>query len=218
MPKANPIDPVQNAYEKKMVFADHMKRYKQAMRAGCYLEALMIDYAAMEDRLRYLLFYLGMLQSPASGAISSRQSATSYKRILDRYMQSGDRNIRHIAGKRNLVRCIFLLAAENKPDQNDAVQTVLCASLSDENRISEALGLLKEIEAWCDYRNAVVHGLMDKSVISLDVHLAEQAELGNKLFRRLDNIVGWVDRKNISRKIGIEISKNRQKNACNYFL
>ena len=41
---------------------------------------------------------------------------------------------------------------------------------------------------------------------------AEQAELGNKLFRRLDNIVGWVDRKHISRKIGIEISRNRQKN------
>ena len=212
MPRANQIDPVQNGFEKRMVFVDHMKRYKQAMRAGCYLEALMIDYAALEDRLRYLLFYLGMLQSPASGSIGSRQSAASYKKILDRYMLSGDRNIRHIAGKRNLVRCIFLLAAENKPDQNDAVQIVLCASLSDESRVSEALNLLKEIEAWCDYRNAVVHGLMDKSVVSLDAHLAEQAELGNKMFRRLDNVVGWVDRKHISRKIGIEISKNKEKN------
>ncbi len=108
-------------------------------------------------------------------------------------MQKGDKSIRHIAGKRNLIRCVFLLVAENKPDQNDVVQTVLCAS-------------------WCDYRNAVVHDLMDKSIISLDVHLAEQAELGNKLFRRLDSIVGWVDRKHISRKIGIEISRNRQKN------
>ena len=53
---------------------------------------------------------------------------------------------------------------------------------------------------------------MDESVVSLDAHLAEQAELGNKLFRRLDNIVSWVDRKHISRKIGIEISRNRQKN------
>ena len=127
-------------------------------------------------------------------------------------MQKGDRSIRHIAGKRNLIRCIFLLAAENKPDQDDVVQTVLCASLSDAVRVREVLDLMKEIEAWCDYRNAVVHDLMDKSVVSLDAHLAEQAELGNKLFRRLDNIVGWVDRKHISRKIGIEISRNRQKN------
>ena len=212
MPNKNLIDPVQDKSEKRLVFINHMKRYKQAMRASCYLEALMIDYACLEDRLRYLLFYLGMLQSPASGAISSKRSAESYKRILDRYMQTGDRSIRHIAGKRNLVRCIFQLVAENNPDQNDAVQTVLCASLSDENRVSEVLNLLKEIETWCDYRNAVVHGLMDKSVVSLDSHLAEQAELGNKLFRRLDNIVGWVDRKQISRKIGIEISKNRKKN------
>ena len=127
-------------------------------------------------------------------------------------MQKGDRSIRHIAGKRNLIRCIFLLVAENKPDQDDEVQTVLCASLSDAVRVREVLDLMTEIEAWCDYRNAVVHDLMDKSVVSLDAHLAEQAELGNKLFRSLDNIVGWVDRKHISRKIGIEISRNRQKN------
>ena len=105
-------------------------------------------------------------------------------------MQKGDRSIRHIAGKRNLTRCIFLLVAENKPDQDDVVQTVLCASLSDEGRVSEALDLLKSIEAWCDYRNAVVHDLMDKSVVSLDAHIAEQAELGYKLFRRLDNMIG----------------------------
>lgn len=212
MPKVSLIDPVQDRFEKRKVFNDHMKRYGQAMKAGCYLEALMIDYACLEDRLRYLLFYLGMLQSPSSGSIGSRRTAASYKRILDRYMQKGDRSIRHIAGKRNLTRCIFLLADENKPDQNDIVQTVLCASLSDNSRVREALDLMGEIEAWCDYRNAVVHDLMDKSVVSLDTHLAEQAELGNKLFRRLDNIVGWVDRKHISRKIGIEISKNRQKN------
>ena len=72
------------------------------------------------------------------------------------------------------------------------MQTVLCASLSDAVRVREVLDLMTEIEAWCDYRNAVVHDLMDKSVVSLDAHLAEQAELGYKLFRRLDNIVGWV--------------------------
>ena len=32
MPKANPIDPVQNGFKKKNVFADHMKRYKQGRR------------------------------------------------------------------------------------------------------------------------------------------------------------------------------------------
>lgn len=212
MPKTSPIAHVQDNFEKKMVYDNHMKRYKQAMHAGCYLEALMIDYASLEDRLRYLLFYLGMLQSPASGSIGSRRTAASYNRILDRYMEKGDRTIRHIAGKRNLIRCIFLLAAENIPDPDDVVQTVLCASLSNEGRVSETLELLKEIESWCDYRNAIVHSLMDKSVVSLDEHLAEQAELGNKLFRRLDNIVGWVDRKQISKKIGIEISKSRQKN------
>ena len=212
MPKANRIDHVQDCFEKRMAFDSHLKRYKKAIQAGCYLEALMIDYACLEDRLRYLLFYLGMLQSPASGSIGSRRTSASYKRILDRYMQKGDRSIRHIAGKRNLTRCIFLLVAENKPDQDDVVQTVLCASLSDEGRVSEALDLLKSIEAWCDYRNAVVHDLMDKSVVSLDAHIAEQAELGYKLFRRLDNMVGWVDRKHISRKIGIEISRCSQKN------
>ena len=46
---------------------------------------------------------------------------------------------------------MFLLVAENKPDQDEVVQTVLCASLSDESRVSEALDLLKSIEAWCDY-------------------------------------------------------------------
>ena len=212
MPIANLIAPVQDSSEKRMAFDSHLKRYKQAMRAGCYLEALMIDYACLEDRLRYLLFYLGMLQSPASGSIGSRRTAASYKKILDRYMQKGDRSIRHIAGKRNLIRCIFLLADENKPDRNDIVQMVLCAALSDVGRVHEVLDLMKEIEVWCDYRNAVVHDLMDKSVVSLDAHLAEQAELRNKLFRRLDKIVGWVERKHISRKIGIEISRNRQKN------
>ena len=152
MPIANLIAPVQDSSEKRMAFDSHLKRYKQAMRAGCYLEALMIDYACLEDRLRYLLFYLGMLQSPASGSIGSRRTAASYKKILDRYMQKGDRSIRHIAGKRNLIRCIFLLADENKPDRNDIVQMVLCAALSDVGRVHEVLDLMKEIEVWCDYR------------------------------------------------------------------
>ena len=75
MPKANLIDPVQDHFEKRMAFDSHLKRYKKAIQAGCYLEALMIDYACLEDRLRYLLFYLGMLQSPASGSIGSRTNS-----------------------------------------------------------------------------------------------------------------------------------------------
>ncbi len=90
-------------------------------------------------------------------------------------------------------------------------KTVLCAALSDAGRVREASDLMGKIEARCDYRHTVVRDWTDKSAVSPDVQPAERAELGNKLFRRLDSIVGRADRKHISGRSGTEISKNKQK-------
>lgn len=75
--------------------------------------------------------------------------------------------------------------------------------LDDRARAEDIFGLLDRIAACCGYRNEVIHSLMNKNLDSLYAGLAEKAEEGHQLFRRLDNHVSWVKRKKIRETMGI---------------
>ena len=55
------IQPVQSNLEKESTYRKNMIRYNQAIRSGFYYEAIMIDYAMIEDRLRSTLYHMGLL-------------------------------------------------------------------------------------------------------------------------------------------------------------
>ena len=59
--KQRKIEPVKNNLDKQRTYAKQKEKYKSAMQHGFYLEAMMIDYALLEDRLRSVLYHIGFL-------------------------------------------------------------------------------------------------------------------------------------------------------------
>ena len=50
-----------NGKKKQETYAKYMVKYNLAMKCGFYLEALVVDYAMLEDRLTAFLHYIGVV-------------------------------------------------------------------------------------------------------------------------------------------------------------
>lgn len=60
------ISPVSDNQDKRNTYQLNIRRYNKAMKEGFYYEALLIDYAMMEDRLRSFLYHMGLLNTGSS--------------------------------------------------------------------------------------------------------------------------------------------------------
>ena len=61
MGNSNLFPAVQTRQEKYQVYRYSMARYAKAMKEGFFFEAILIDYAMIEDRLRSFLWHAGGL-------------------------------------------------------------------------------------------------------------------------------------------------------------
>jgi uroporphyrinogen-III decarboxylase len=58
----------------------------------------------------------------------------------------------------------------------------------------EAVDMFEKLDVWCDFRNQVMHGLMNKNSDSVNGYLKEQSEEGLKIFRYLDKLVRKIEK------------------------
>ena len=176
-----------------------VERYNKAMREGFYYEALLIDYALVEDRLRSWLYHIGV--------IANRSDRKAYRatrpHIVDMVRQrkglSADSEVRlslmAMNGKKEIVEATLAWhEARAEPSADNLYLTALwrlydraldCASARD------ALGRLSD---WCKRRNEVVHGLLNKDLALLEPQLLPLCEEGIALFREMDGYVRQVSR------------------------
>lgn len=181
------IAPVADAVDKQRTYREQMGKYSQAMRYGFYLQAVMIDYAMMEDRLRSMLYHMGFLSNRTAPSIW-KKTRPYLAQMVEPYTPDGEPvklGIRNISGKINLVLCVMLWTQEENATHGDKFLTVLKRQC-EEMDIGEVLSALEGITAWCGYRNEVVHALMNKNLDSLDAELQQRAEEGMDLARALD--------------------------------
>ena len=68
------VTPVSNNLEKYYTYREYISKYNRAMRGEFYFEALLIDYAMLEDRLRSMLYYMGALQTRDSIKINCKKT------------------------------------------------------------------------------------------------------------------------------------------------
>jgi hypothetical protein len=198
------IGAVTNNMDKCYTYAQHKGRYSQAMKYEFYFEALMIDYALMEDRLKSFLYHAGILQSRTSYKIDCcKSNKVLLKQVYCNYINRPDANlpnIQNISGKINIIRAIleWVSYTEQNPDDNRYLRALKnqCESVD----IGDMLDTLKMIEAWCKYRNEVVHALMNKNVDSLRSELRDKATEGMQLANRLDTYVRDMKKGNKVRK------------------
>ena len=197
------IQPVADNTDKQRTYAENLKKYNVAMEHGFYFEAMLIVYAVMEDRLRSYLYHLGALKTRKSSEIDFSDAKDSLKKVVEEYKnekESAGLGIGSISGKRKIIRCLLEWVANTAytPEKNSYLGIVK-NHLEGAADIGGILDCLNDIKEWCDYRNEVIHSLLNKNIDSLNEELAEQVMKGMKLARYLDSQVTSLKKRNVIR-------------------
>lgn len=216
MPKQRVISPVETMQEKYETYRAEMARLKVALQRGFYFEAMLIEYALLEDRLRSFVYHAGLLQNRKASHLLPGKNAVrkDFNRIAQRVktwkLEDGKEkgntsnferlSVNKISDKIYIVRTIVLWSSEleSLPDESRYLQALRgqCESLD----AAALLETLDAIDTWRMYRNEVIHSLMNKRMESVQQKLSEQVEQGVQLARQLDAQVTILKKNNRIRK------------------
>ena len=197
------IAPVANNLEKYHTYSENISKYNKAMRSEFYFEALLIDYAMLEDRLRSLLYYMGALEKRDSIKIDYQKAQDLLKRIVHDYSEKGEPKnigITSITGKIRVIRCIALWSSVVHEENIDSRYGIALKKGMEATDIDWLISTLSDIQEWCKYRNEIIHCLLNKNTESVGLRIVEQAEAGFSLARDLDTQVRSIKKGNIIRK------------------
>lgn len=202
------IEPVTDNQDKSNTYKTNIRRYNKAMKEGFYYEAILIDYAMMEDRLRSFLYHMGLFNSRDSYKADVDKAKKSLKGIIQTYKrpkENGYFSVSSITGKMKIIRCTLIWAEQELSDCNDKYLLALRKQFDkyiDTGSLTETLG---EIEDWCAYRNEIIHALMNKNIENIETELASKAEDGMRLCRELDSQVDKLKNGNkVRRSINLQ--------------
>ena len=216
MPKQRVISPVETMQEKYETYRAEMARLKVALQQGFYFEAMLIEYALLEDRLRSFVYHAGLQQNRKACHLLPGKNAVrkDFNRIAQRVktwkLEDGKEtgntsnferlSVNKISDKIFIVRTIVLWSSEleSLPDESRYLQALRgqCESLD----AAALLETLDAIDTWRMYRNEVIHSLMNKRMESVQQKLSEQVEQGVQLARQLDAQVTILKKNNRIRK------------------
>lgn len=203
MKKNRRISPVSDNQDKRNTYQTNIRRYNKAIKEGFYYEALLIDYAMMEDRLRSFLYHMGLLRTRSSYKANVNEVKKSLKGIIQTYKRPKENdyfNVTSISGKMKIVRCTLLWAEQELGDCEDKYLLSLRRQYDKYIDAERLMNALDDIERWCSYRNEIIHALMNKNVESTYQDIAFQAEEGMRLCRELDSQVDRLKTGNRIRK------------------
>lgn len=212
MPRQRVISPVETMQEKYETYRAEMARLKGALQQGFYFEAMLIEYALLEDRLRSFVYHAGLLQNRKASHLLPGKNAVrkDFNRIAQRVktwkLEDGKEtgntsnferlSVNKISDKIFIVRTIVLWSSEleSLPDESRYLQALRgqCESLD----AAALLETLDAIDTWRMYRNEVIHSLMNKRMESVQQKLSEQVEQGVQLARQLDAQVTILKKNN----------------------
>lgn len=202
------IQPVQTNTEKQQTYRKLLSKYKRAMEQEFYCEALMIDYAMIEDRLHSMIYHMGFLADRNKTAIW-KKARPYLLQIVNEYRQdSKDDSLgsTSLSGKIKIVRGVFLWASNTAGGyMNNAHLTVLKSRL-DEIDSERVMQVLEDIDRWKGYRNEVVHAMMNKNIVQLEETIQPYAAEGMRLARELDAVEREIKAGNrIRRRINLPV-------------
>lgn len=200
------IPPVKDNYEKQLTYSKLLARYNTAMKYQFYFEAMLIDYAMLEDRLLSFLYHAGVIEARSSDQVTDSKDVRPYLNYLNKRFHKKNKNltISKICGKLDLIEAIldWVINEVGVVENSTYLKTLKsqCELLD--------LGLLKEsvteIKTWTEYRNEVVHAALNKNIDNLYVKLEQAAYRGMSLARTVDSQVKLLKKGNrIRRKLNL---------------
>lgn len=185
--KEKKIQQITNNMEKYINYRELKGRQSAAIENGFYFEALLIDYALIEDRMQSYLYHLGILEDRL--VLEMSEIANIYiKPIILEYKRNEEKariDLKKLEDKMKIVRCI--LKWVNESDRITDVDYLITIKRQCESMdIGLMYDLLGRLGEWKGYRNEVIHGLMNKNIDSLNLNLKFNAIEGRKIADELD--------------------------------
>lgn len=196
------IQPIKDNKDKQRTYKENMAKFRRAMAGQFYFEALLIDYAMLEDRFRSFLYYIGLLKYKRSYKADNKPVKDRLKVIVSEYKKSDENDmisINSISGKIKIIRC-SLLWTTDATAFDDQYLSALKELFEGALDIADLLDKLSLISEWCKYRNEVIHSLLNKNSDSLMEQLPQKAYEGMELARYVDDQVKKLKRRNTIRK------------------
>lgn len=198
------IEAVSSNRDKQLTYKENCAKYKKAIQEEFYFEAMLISYAMIEDRLRSFLYHIGALANRESIKVSCTKTKNQLKEIVDAYKMKKENNsfgITNITGKLKIIRCTLEWAATVEDGYEDDKYLVALKNQYEGNiDIQETLSVIEELYEWLDYRNEIMHALLNKNVDSLHTELRERTIQGMELARKVDSFVSHVKKRNYIRR------------------
>ena len=200
------IQPVQDNAEKQQTYRYLLGKYSHAMDQGFFCEALMIDYAMIEDRLHSMIYHMGFLADRGKTGIW-KKARPYLQTIVNDYKKDNEVDklgTSSLCNKIKIVRSVCLWAAYTDGGYRDNAHLTILKSRLESLDIADVLDVLDAVDRWRAYRNEVVHAMMNKNIVQLEDSFRPYAEEGMKLARRLDAFERTIKYGNkIRRKINL---------------
>lgn len=195
------IAAVKDNAEKQEAYRKQLGRYRRALNNEFYFEAMLIVYAMIEDRLRSFLYYIGALRKADDPKLNVKQTKAILRRLYfgsdeDAFGQKMD--LGQISTKEKLIRNTLTWALEYEGIPEETYLAVLKSEYEGLD-IGGLLTTLDQIDIWREYRNEIIHGLLNKNVTSVDAELKSKVEAGMEYARFIDSQVKALKKKNVIR-------------------
>ena len=174
-------------------------RHKEAVKHGFCFEALLIDYAILEDRLVAFLWAAGVMNDMDNFSFGNKNNKAQLRTLYNSYMKEDKiPRLQNIGTKINVILSLIDFS-QQEYDGTDRYLLALHKGMNDLNlqKISENLALLKD---WLKYRNEVIHGAMTKDIYALYENIEEKAVQGLAYARVIDNEAKKLMRRDYIRK------------------
>lgn len=207
------ISPVSDNKDKAKTYSSLMNKYNLAIENEFYFEALLISYAFLEDRLKSYLYYMGLLKSRASFKFDNEDIQNDINMIVLAYpgKKKEKREIdkidfSQISGKIKVIRSLCLWFNDGcKGLEDSRYLSEIAECLDTQVETDRLLKTLDEINEWCDYRNEVIHAVLNKNLESLYDELSDRVDQGMTCGRMIDKQISAMKRrKNIRKYLGLQ--------------
>ena len=203
MGKERQIAVVKDNSDKQVTYREQLGKYKRALNNEFYFEALLIVYAVLEDRMRSFLYYIGAVRRADSTKLNVSRTKSILRRLYfgsDEEAEGKRIDLTQISAKQQLIASTITWTLEYEGVPEESYLAILKDQYESCLNMDSFLSTLDEINDWRDYRNEIIHGLLNKNVESINAELKEQVEKGMGYARFVDSQVKALKRKDLIRK------------------
>ena len=193
------VKQVKNNADKQLTYRVLLGRYKKALNNGFNFEAMIIVYAMLEDRLRSFLFYSGAFRQRNAKKLNVRKTKKQLRNIYfgsPELASEKKMSISKLSVKIELIRKIIEWINIDNETSDDvylkALKTVYESCLD----LDGILETLNNIDNWRQYRNEIIHSVLNRNIDWVNSEIKNQVEEGMLYARFIDSQVKLLKRKN----------------------